>query len=104
MLYAAIIDFSAVISVALLAASACLAVVIPFDAPERRQRNRVVIACLAYTVIVAGAVTVALGLSYSGLLLAALVLLLLSGAGLTMWALATRKRRRMSASSRYYDN
>jgi 4-amino-4-deoxy-L-arabinose transferase-like glycosyltransferase len=91
-------------AVALLAAAACLAAIAPFDAPEPRQRWRVVLACAIYVGAVAAALLFAYPAPDTGLLKFVLILLGLGGVGLTLWAFATRRRRRMPRSSRYYDN
>lgn len=90
---------------ALLVAAICLAIVSPFDAPDPRRRTWVLIACLAYVAALATAVVFSrTGAFPSGALTGALFLLADLGVGLTCWALATRNRRRMSGSRRYYDN
>lgn len=91
--------------VALLVAAACLAIVTPFDAPDPRRRTRVLVASLAHVAALAAALALArLGGGASGALTTALFLLAELGLGLAGWALATRGRRRMSGSRRYYDN
>lgn len=92
------------VAVALVVASACLAVVTPFDAPNPARRWRVLIACLAYVMAVGAAMALAYAADFPGSLMTALLLLAELGLGLTGWALATRKRRRISGSQRYYDN
>ncbi|WP_242182453.1 hypothetical protein [Sphingomonas sp. CARO-RG-8B-R24-01] len=92
------------VAVALLAASACLAIVAPFDAPTPRQRNRVLAACVGYLVATFAALAFARGAVAASILMIALVVLLQLGVGLTCWAFATRKRRRMPQSRRYFDN
>ncbi|MCU6455094.1 hypothetical protein LPN01_13500 [Sphingomonas sp. A2-49] len=91
-------------SIALLAAAAVLAMVAPFDAPDPRQRIRVLLACLAYVGGIGAALVFAHGVPDAGMLMFALILLVMMGVGMTLWAFATRKRRRMPRSSRYYDN
>lgn len=91
-------------AIALLAAAACLAIVAPFDAPDPRQRLRVLLACLAYVVGIGAALAFVRGAPDTGALKFALILLVLMGVGMMLWAFATRKRRRMPRSSRYYDN
>ncbi len=89
--------------VALIFASACLAIVSPFDAPERKQRTRVLIACLCAE----GAVAAALALRYvdagTDTLVIALVVLVQLSNGLTCWVLATRNRRRKTLAECYFD-
>lgn len=89
--------------VAVVIGAACLAIVAPFDAPTPRERTRVVLACAAYVAAVAGAVVLAHRVEAPTLAMLALVVLILCGVSLTCWALATRKRRRIPASRRYYD-
>lgn len=90
--------------IALLFGSACLAVVSASDAIEPRRRWRVLLACLVYVAVVATAIIWAYTAAAPGLLTSALVLLAQIGIGLTLWAFATRKRRRMPSARRYYDN
>lgn len=92
-------------SIALLVAAACLAIVTPFDAPDPRRRTRMLIACLAHVAALAAALMLArIGGGASGALITALFLLTELGLGLAGWVFATRRRRRMSGSRRYYDN
>jgi uncharacterized membrane protein (UPF0136 family) len=88
---------------ALVLGAACLAVVAPFDAPTPRERWRVVIACAAYTGAVGAAVIAAQRVEAPVTVMVPIVLLVLGGVSLVFWALATRKRRRIPASRRYYD-
>lgn len=90
--------------VALLTAAACLAAVTPFDAPDPPRRTRMLIACLAYVVAAAAAMALAYLDGAPGALMTALLLLAEFGLGLVGWASATRGRRRMSGSRRYFDN
>lgn len=92
------------IVIALLFASACLAVVSPFDAIEPRQRLRVLLVCMIYVAALAAAIFWAYTTAAPGLLTSALVLLAQAGIGLVLWAFATRKRRRIPSARRYYDN
>lgn len=89
--------------VALVLGAACLAVVAPFDAPSPRERWRVVIACGVYSIAVAAAVVAAQRVESKVTVMVPIVLLLLAGVSCTFWAIATRKRRRIPASRRYYD-
>lgn len=88
---------------ALVLGAACLAAVAPFDAPSPRERWRVVIACGAYTLAVAAAAVVAQRAEAKVIVMLPTVLLVLAGVSLAFWAIATRKRRRIPASRRYYD-
>jgi hypothetical protein len=92
------------LGIASLFAAACLAMVVPFDATELRRRWRVLLGCLVYVAAMAVATFLAYKDDISGLISGALVLLVLAGIGLTLWALATRKRRRTPSYRRYYDN
>ena len=89
--------------IALLIAAACLAIILPFDAPDPPRRTRVVVGCFAYMSALTVAIIFAKNADSSALL-KALFLLAQLGAGLTCWALATRNRRRASGLRRYYDN
>ncbi len=104
MLLAVVLAAPIGVAVALLVAAACLAIVAPFDAPDTRRRLRVLLACVAYL----AAVAVALLFTRSGptepVLLIVLTVLVQLGFGLACWAFATRKRRRMPQSRRYFDN
>ena len=91
------------VSIALLIAAACLAIVSPFDAPDPRRRTRVMFACLAHVAAIATALLLARAVG-SGSLTGALAMLVALGVGLACWALATRNRRRMSGLQRYYHN
>lgn len=101
---ALVVEASAIVPLALLAAAACLAIVAPFDAPSPPRRNRILLACLAYLVALSAALIVARGETASGILMVALVILVQLGVGLTCWTIATRNRRRMPHSRRYFDN
>ncbi|WP_277969132.1 hypothetical protein [Sphingomonas echinoides] len=92
------------VPIALLVAAACLAAITPFDAPTRRERNRVLIACLLYLVPLAVAVWFAHGIPGFERIEAAVIVLSQLGVGLICWAFATRKRRRMPQPRRYFDN
>lgn len=92
------------LGIASLFAALCLVLVVPFDATEPRRRWRVLLGCLVYVAAMAAAIFLAYRDEVSGLVSAALVLLTLAGTGLTLWALATRKRRRTPSYRRYYDN
>lgn len=92
------------VALSLLFASACLGVGSSFDAIEQRRRWRVLLSCLVYVAVVATAIIWAYVAAAPGLLTGALVLLAQIGIGLTLWAIATRKRRRMPSARRYYDN
>jgi len=92
------------IGIASLFAAACLGLVVPFDATQPRRRWRVLLGCLVYVAAMAAATFLAYREATSGLLSGALVLLAIAGIGLTLWALATRKRRRTPSYRRYYDN
>lgn len=83
--------------------AACLAIVAPFDAPAPRERVRVVLACMAYSILIGVATVAAQRVEAPTLLMLALVFLLICGTSITCWALATRRRRRIPASHRYYD-
>ncbi len=89
--------------VALVLAAACLAIVAPFDAPSPRERWRVVIACGAYSIAAAAAVVAAQRVESKITVMVPIVVLVLAGVSLAFWAIATRKRRRIPASRRYYD-
>jgi len=91
-------------SFALLVAGLLLAVVAPFDAPAPRQRLRVVAACAMYAAAVAAALVFAYAMPDARTLILGLVLLLLTGVGLTLWAVATCNRRRIPQHMRYYMN
>lgn len=98
-------DVAREVPIALVVAAACLAIVTPFDAPDPPRRTRVLIACLAHIAALAAALMLArIGGGASGALMTALFLLAELGLGLAGWAFATRRRRRMSGSKRYYDN
>lgn len=92
------------VAIALLVAAACLAIVAPFDARDSARRLRVLVAGLAYLVAVAVALLFTRGGSTEPTLLIALTVLLQLGVGIACWAFATRKRRRMPQSRRYFDN
>jgi hypothetical protein len=92
------------VAIALIVAAACLAAIAPFDAPALRERNRVLFACLAYLVPVAAALAFARGVPGMNIVMVAIIVLLQVGIGLVCWAFATRKRRRMPRSRRYFDN
>ncbi|RZM33615.1 MAG: hypothetical protein EOP67_21425 [Sphingomonas sp.] len=92
------------VAIALIVAAACLAAIAPFDAPAPRERNRVLFACVAYLVPVAAALAFARGVPGMEMLMVAVIVLLQLGVGLVCWAVATRKRRRMPRSRRYFDN
>ncbi|WP_375427099.1 hypothetical protein [uncultured Sphingomonas sp.] len=97
-------EVAAGIPVALFVAAACLAIVTPFDAPNPARRTRVLIACFAHVAALAAAMALAYFSAAPGALMTALLLLTELGLGLTGWAIATRNRRRMSGSRRYFDN
>jgi hypothetical protein len=90
-------------SVALLAAAACLAAVCPFDAPDRKRRTRVALACAAYVGVMSLLIVYTHNARDSWSATVALFLLLEAGVGLVGWALATRNRSRLPGSRRYYD-
>ena len=71
---------------------------------RRAAPGRVLLACLAYVGGIGAALVFAHGVPDAGMLMFALILLVMMGVGMTLWAFATRKRRRMPRSSRYYDN
>ncbi|MEG3125910.1 hypothetical protein [Sphingomonas sp. GB1N7] len=89
---------------AIVVAAACLAIVCPFDAPNPRERTRVVIACFAYLAALMAALVFAYAAPAPNTVMIALVALGVFGVSLTCWALATRKRRRVARSRSYYDN
>lgn len=93
-----------VVPIVLLTAAACLAIVSPFDAPNPRERTRVSIACLAYFTALAAAFALVLIAAISSTLTIAILTLLQFGVVLTCWAFATRNRRRIPRSRRYFDN
>ena len=92
------------VPIALIVAAACLAAIAPFDASARPARNRVLFACLAYLVPVAAALALAHGVPGMNMVMVAVIVLLQLGVWLACWAFATRKRRRMPRSRRYFDN
>lgn len=99
------VDYAtAEVSISLLFAAMCLAVVAPFDATEPRRRWRVSLACLVYVGAIAAAIIWAYNAAAPGLITGALVLLAQTGLGLTLWALAIRKRQKTPFARRYYDN
>lgn len=92
--------------VALLAigAAGALAIVCPFDAATPWQRTRVTALCIVYVAAVAAALLLSVRTGAPRGVTIPLVLLVELGLGLACWAVATRKRRRMPASRRYFDN
>jgi hypothetical protein len=101
---AIVVGASIGVPVALAFAAACLGSVAPFDATSRWHRTRVVFAGVAFLAGVAVALVLARGETGANPLLLALVGLAQLGVGLTCWAFAIRKRRRMPRSRRYFDN
>jgi hypothetical protein len=86
----------------LIAAAACLAVVVPFRAPDPRARWRVVIATFVYT---AGTVAASVWAAAQGATLATLAAiapLAVAGALLTVWAFRTRNRRQRRTGMQVY--
>ena len=92
------------VTIALLAAAACLAIVAPFDAPNPPERIRVMIACLTYLAALMAALMLLQVTVFSRALAIAIVALLQCGIVLACWAFATRNRRRLPHSRRYFDN
>lgn len=89
---------------ALAVSAALLALMCPFDAPDPGRRTIVALACLAHGSAV-GAATVLTQLDgAAGSLVIAQVVLAEVGLALAGWALATRNRRRLPGSSRYFEN
>lgn len=91
-------------SIALLAAAISLFSIAPFDAPSPRQRIRVVVACVVHVVGVAAGLASIYATPDFPVMTLGLVGLLLAGVGITLWAFATRRRRRMPQYMRYYTN
>lgn len=85
-------------------AAACLAVVAPFDAPDPPRRRFVLGACLLYAGAAALALMLTLGSGARGVSVVWEALLLLAGLALSVWAFATRNRRRSRGWNRYFEN
>ena len=88
----------------LVVSAACIAIVAPFRAAEPRQRRRVVIAFLTYTLgLIAGVVWAFFNRASTDQLVI-LALHAFAGAVLTAWAFKTRNRwRRPSGLRAYYQ-
>lgn len=87
----------------LILAALCIAAVAPFEAFDRPARVRVFLACAAYSAVAAGATALVLADDVPRTIPAVLLLLVVWGLALTVWAFRTRNRIRRRGWQNYFD-
>ena len=89
-------------SIAILVGVAILTIITPIPAYNRPMRNWVFRACAAYVAASALGFLTAISVT-PNLVTASSAILPLTGSLLTLWAYRTRKRKRISSLSQYFD-